>query len=298
MGFYATDTLEPAPPSRMDPGRARLHPACGRKPLRGPIHNAISGYRFYNPGLGRWVNRDPIDELGFNVLLESVVEDLNDLMASHFEARSGTSGQRDPLYVFVLNNPVSFFDVLGLTTEENPCEKCGPDITEPLKQVISKVRSDFAGWSRYKRWSKCAGLKSPLTAPTAWDVKELSPSQRGKLNTAFPGCPTKKCWDTVEVDGGCYLASRANYVLFGTQGDLCGWSLADTLFLVEIWKRLAYRRDADPDTVGWTTSGWIGWPSAAAPPTQPERKQCTLTCGSVPGPFDYIWSTITGRGRR
>ncbi len=64
MGFYATDTIEPAPPSRTDPGRARQHPACGRKPLRGPIHNAISGYRFYNPELGRWINRDPIGEDG------------------------------------------------------------------------------------------------------------------------------------------------------------------------------------------------------------------------------------------
>jgi len=64
MGFYAIDTHETAPPSRTDPERARQHPACGQKPLRGPIHNAISGYRFYNPELGRWINRDPIEEEG------------------------------------------------------------------------------------------------------------------------------------------------------------------------------------------------------------------------------------------
>jgi len=64
MGFYATDTPWPAPPPRTDLGRARQHPVCGQKPLRGPIHNAISGYRYFNPELGRWINRDPIGEEG------------------------------------------------------------------------------------------------------------------------------------------------------------------------------------------------------------------------------------------
>ncbi len=64
MGFYATDTLVPAPPAITGTRRARRETACGRKPLRGPIRNAISGYRFYNPELGRWLNRDPIGEVG------------------------------------------------------------------------------------------------------------------------------------------------------------------------------------------------------------------------------------------
>jgi RHS repeat-associated protein len=64
MGFYATDILESAPPSRTDPVRARQHSLCGQKPSRGPIHNAISGYRYNNPELGRWINRDPIGEEG------------------------------------------------------------------------------------------------------------------------------------------------------------------------------------------------------------------------------------------
>ncbi len=85
MGFYATDTLQPAPPAITGTRRARRETACGRKPLRGPIHNAISGYRFYNPELGRWVNRDPIGERG----------GLN-------------------VYVFVGNCMVTKFDVLGL----------------------------------------------------------------------------------------------------------------------------------------------------------------------------------------
>ena len=44
----------------------------------------ISGYRYYSPELGRWINRDPIGEQG---------------------------GQN--IYAFVLNNPITLWDVLG-----------------------------------------------------------------------------------------------------------------------------------------------------------------------------------------
>jgi RHS repeat-associated protein len=45
-----------------------------------------SGYRFYSPELGRWLSRDPIEEVG----------GLN-------------------LYAFVSNNPVDLLDMLGLS---------------------------------------------------------------------------------------------------------------------------------------------------------------------------------------
>jgi len=64
MGYFATDTFEPATPLGSDPGSARQHPVCGQKPPRAPIHNAIYGYRSYNSELGRWINRNPIEERG------------------------------------------------------------------------------------------------------------------------------------------------------------------------------------------------------------------------------------------
>jgi len=57
MGFYITDETQDRGP------RAAAHP-WDPKPSRGPIREVISGYRFYNPDLGRWINRDPIGELG------------------------------------------------------------------------------------------------------------------------------------------------------------------------------------------------------------------------------------------
>jgi len=77
MGFYITDQTQDRGP------RAAAHP-WGPKPARGPIREVISGYRFYNPELGRWINRDPIgEEGGFNI------------------------------YAFVKNNPFIGVDILG-----------------------------------------------------------------------------------------------------------------------------------------------------------------------------------------
>jgi len=56
------------------------------------------GYRYYSPEMGRWLTRDPIEELG-NFILRNESErktaDLN-------------------LYGFCLNNPINLFDIYGL----------------------------------------------------------------------------------------------------------------------------------------------------------------------------------------
>jgi RHS repeat-associated protein len=61
------------------------------------------GYRYYSPVLGRWLNRDPIFELG------STVE--KRLKANVFIMNHRTVS---PLYVFTNNTPVNIVDLLGL----------------------------------------------------------------------------------------------------------------------------------------------------------------------------------------
>jgi RHS repeat-associated protein len=57
-------------------------------------------YRFYDPNLQRWMNRDPIGDLGFVTLTERVP----------------VRGAIDPnLFLFVRNKPVTAIDALGLT---------------------------------------------------------------------------------------------------------------------------------------------------------------------------------------
>ena len=66
------------------------------------------GYRFYNPAMHRWLNRDPIEEDGgFN------------------------------LYAFVENNSVNYIDRLGLYTHQHCCT---PEQLEKLKAAEAKAK--------------------------------------------------------------------------------------------------------------------------------------------------------------
>jgi len=54
MGFHATSLLPTPSSQEAPPGQPKSHTPWGRLQL--------SGYRYYNPDLGRWVSRDPIGE--------------------------------------------------------------------------------------------------------------------------------------------------------------------------------------------------------------------------------------------
>ncbi len=126
MGFYVTNGLGASvcecpekthPPSknrvvgsrRFPAARARrstpqtLEPHREKQPTTTTTASGVHyyGYRYYNPDLGRWVNRDPIKERG----------GLN-------------------VYGFVGNNPLNKQDPTGLSSQPqeggecNPCAKC------------------------------------------------------------------------------------------------------------------------------------------------------------------------------
>jgi RHS repeat-associated protein len=63
---------------------------------------AYDGYRYDNPLTGKWPNRDPIGELGFQTI------------AGNRNRRLGDGN----LYCFVENNPLTKFDLLGLSVED------------------------------------------------------------------------------------------------------------------------------------------------------------------------------------
>jgi RHS repeat-associated protein len=89
--------------------------------------NANSGlyyylYRFYDPNLQRWLNRDPLWESGFENVRDRIPMRLRQFMP-HSELLQGPN-----LYSFVLNNPIDYADIYGLLggAWNNPPGPSGP----------------------------------------------------------------------------------------------------------------------------------------------------------------------------
>ena len=99
------------------------------------------GYRFYDPSTGRWLNRDPLAELGFELL------------------RSGDSdvfGDGPNLYHFVGNNPINRTDPLGLLTQEQIEEiKKEIELIQRMRDLANKMIENYKNCK-----PQCIGVSS------------------------------------------------------------------------------------------------------------------------------------------
>jgi RHS repeat-associated protein len=66
---------------------------------------AISGLRYYNPNTGRWLSRDPLNEIGSRLLRKEY---------GRFNYREDSN-----LYLFIGNNPILKLDINGLIAMGN-----------------------------------------------------------------------------------------------------------------------------------------------------------------------------------
>jgi RHS repeat-associated protein len=90
------------------------------------------GFRFYEPDLQRWVNRDPILEYGFKALQRVSPNEGDLLRASKFiqamleghlmSSDIAAAAPGNDLYIFVQNNPITLLDISGLC----PCTQAAP----------------------------------------------------------------------------------------------------------------------------------------------------------------------------
>ena len=119
------------------------------------------GYRFYNPALGRWLNRDPINENG------------------------GVN-----LYGCVKNSPISIIDYLGLNYED--CEK---DCKEDKKANLYELRA----W-QYEQEKEMKNVCNPFGYPAFCEEKywneKIQPEldkKRKQINDAFDKCMKECC---------------------------------------------------------------------------------------------------------
>lgn len=72
------------------------------------------GYRFYSSKIGKWLSRDSLLELSFQMLSRKTFQASN-----VFYNDDGISP-----YIFAFDNPIDGFDVLGLDGEKIPCGNC------------------------------------------------------------------------------------------------------------------------------------------------------------------------------
>ncbi len=89
------------------------------------------GFRFYDPNLQRWPNRDPIGELGFEAFRShGAISDTT--TAELFEGAN--------LYVFVANNPVTYKDLWGLKLTYRDCQNLYKECILSISRI---VRGDY-----------------------------------------------------------------------------------------------------------------------------------------------------------
>jgi len=84
-------------------GLSRRHRQA-KTPCTRHFRGVVLGYRYYNPSLGRWLSRDPINEKGFQL----------------YAGRDDWfyAPEEKSLYAFVGNDPNDYYDLEGLLVEE------------------------------------------------------------------------------------------------------------------------------------------------------------------------------------
>jgi RHS repeat-associated protein len=100
MGFHLLPLEKPDYPSQRE-GALKAETRTRKNRVQ------ISGYRYYSPRLGRWINRDPIEEEGFLTTVRISFEELHSI-----------SEDRSNLYAFVRNDVLNAIDPKGLLTAQ------------------------------------------------------------------------------------------------------------------------------------------------------------------------------------
>jgi len=242
-----------------------------------PTNN--NAFAFYNPSMGRWLNRDPVEEKG----------GLN-------------------LYATVNNTPLNKCDKLGLSLVK--CPGCGPDVTASLQAVLQNIRQTFMNdWNFKEKESACEEFYNIYRGGKAWDIDGLynagkSDSQKFDTSCGIMLAGEGKCAKTVTFNGNCYYASAANYAMWGLANKLCSdtvgpiidwpgrntWSLANALVYAVTWKVWLQddsREDMLSQVQAFTRYGYLGELPQGVKTVPCDKSSCT-----VKGKFDWVWKPV------
>jgi RHS repeat-associated protein len=146
-------------------------------------------YRFYDPNLQRWPNRDPLGEFGFEIKLR--------FLAKGMHTRTGVAelAQGPDLYEFVRNSPTTKVDVYGLQyaggfpVEPNqpvyPYGNQGPNNTDP-EEPGPGPNDGYNNWHNSFLWT----IDYWLSRPFVWAFNSCPPNNTPPPPHASPlvGC--------------------------------------------------------------------------------------------------------------
>src|SRR5208337_460757 len=162
------------------------------------------GYRFYDPGLQRWINRDPIDELGF----ESLPRPRTSIILL------GENNGEDP-FGFVGNRPTRSVDVFGLQAANGSSSNSSPPVIILPPPNIPPFPSGPASAS----CPSYLGGRNVGNFPDFYGSKPPRPcSPIGASTRAKPSgkSVTKECPCTGTVTVKCYKWDTCDLWSFGT----------------------------------------------------------------------------------
>jgi len=242
-------------------------------------------HRPYSPSTGRFLSRDPIEEIAFkkNVLRH----ELNMKMRVQAKKANAFEGQEYLPYVFVGNDAVDNFDLLGLACQS----ACGRSVDQALQLTKTDVENRFNKPSFWGQCKACAPIYLPVGDwSMAWDMDAMT--WDGWFHNMKCGNVTT-CEYTVTVGGKCYNAWDVNYLLYGWAASLCDMGENDMVAHVEgykilkrDWKRLA-------GAVWFAELGWHGRFSPLPPQWMMGYPSCTPCPLSYQSQLDSVWPAKT-----
>jgi len=235
-----------------------------------------------------WLSRDPIEEQGFITSVTATAP----LLTEYLMEQADSETLLDiATYNFVGNNPINYYDKFGLHFDQNSTDcLCGPDVTDQVDAIRSKVKSFFNPLNRKKKFVAC----SAILWGAEWDIVQL----RGM----HPKHDENICEQSVAYKGHCYHGGSVNYILWGMMRRECtdgsAFGFGDASLLALSYKSIYHYLSNTPEplrtiiedqTLAFTMVGF--YPSKTA-----ERvclKQCAIKKSGHPihkkASFEWHW---------
>jgi hypothetical protein len=137
-------------------------------------------------GRSKWPNRDPIDEIGFEILHHRS----NKSLWLFTELRQNNALTA---YGFVSNDPLGLFDAFGLCDDNDACEEAETAFADASAALGAAILTGdplaivAAGIAYIHAWQKldkaCKGKKQHLPIIPGWPTRPMPPDDPGPVST-------------------------------------------------------------------------------------------------------------------